>query len=193
MSQSARVESVEALESLRTALAKFAVVAQGALGSAASEIQRVLDGLAARLDWWQAQVVRWQEEVSRAKAALAQRRWGHDNGRGSGATDQEIALEEAKRRLREAEAKVALVRRWQRVLPEAIKEYEGAARQLAGMVEADVRQSLAILDTKSAALEEYAELTAPGPVPVPAAPIASVENAAPPAAPTEAVVEKELP
>ena len=40
MTQSARVESVEALESLRTALAKFAVAAQGALGSAASEIRR---------------------------------------------------------------------------------------------------------------------------------------------------------
>src|SRR3954451_23176632 len=161
MTQSARVESVEALASLRTALAKFAVAAQGALGSAASEIQHVLDELHAQFVHWQAQVTRWQEEVSRAKAALAQRRWSHDKGRGSGATDQEIALEEAQRRLREAEAKVAAVRRWQRLLPEAIKEYEGPARQLAGMIEAELRHPLAILDTKIAALEGYAAVTAP--------------------------------
>src|SRR5204863_6863978 len=78
MTQSARVESVAALEALRTALAKFAVAAQGALGSAASEIRRVLDELDAQLVHWEAQVNRWQEEVGRAKAALAQRRWGHD-------------------------------------------------------------------------------------------------------------------
>src|SRR4051794_3988970 len=174
MTQSARVESVEALESLRTALAKFAVAAQGALSSAASEIQHILDELQAQLGHWQAQVTRWQEEVSRAKAVLAQRRWGHAKGRGSGATDQEIALEEAKRRLRVAEAKVEAVRRWQRLVPEAIKEYEGPARQLAGMVEAELRHSLAILDTKIDALKKYAALTAP-------------------VAPSKTVGEKELP
>jgi len=198
MTQSARVESVEALESLRTALAKFAVAAQGALGSAASEIRRALDGLDTQLRHWQAQVVRWQEEVARAKTALAQRRWGHDKGRGSGATDQELALEEAQRRLSEAEAKVAVVRRWQRLLPEAIKDYEGPARQLTGMVETELRHSLAILDTKIAALEKYAALTVPGPVPVSPAP-ASAENVSPPVAPPEAATrspsaaEKELP
>jgi len=175
MTQSARVESVAALEALRTALAKFAVAAQGALGSAASEIRRVCDELDAQLGHWQAQVIRWQEEVGRAKAALAQRRWTHDKGRGSGATEQELALDEAKRRLREAEAKVAAVRRWQRVLPDAIKEYEGPARQLAGMIEAELRHSLAILDIKIAALEGYAAVTAP---------VAPAKVTSPPVAPT---------
>src|SRR6266540_4736376 len=134
MRQSARVESVEVLDTFRTALAKFAVAARGALGNAASEIQRTLDWLQDQLTHWQAQVLRRQEEVGRAKAELMQRRWSHNKGQGRGATEQELALEEAQRRLREAEAKVAAVRRWQRLLPEAIKEYEGPARQLGGML-----------------------------------------------------------
>ena len=167
MRQTARVESVEALEVLRAALAKFAVAAQGALGSAAAEIQRTLAWLDSQRKHLQAQVLRRQEEVLRAKSELAQRRWGHDKGQGRGATEQEIALKKAQHRLREAEEKVAAVRRWQRLLPDAIKEYEGPARQLGGMVDADLRHSLALLDKGIAALEAYTSLTAPGP-PLPA-------------------------
>jgi len=179
MRQSARVESVEVLDTFRTALAKFAVAARGAVGSAASEIQRTLDWLEDQLKHWQAQVFRRQEEVGRARSELMQRRWSHNKGVGRGATEQEMALAEAQRRLREAEAKVAAIRRWQRLLPEAIKEYEGPARQLAGMLDADLRHSLAILDTKIAALEAYAALTAPTTAPVPSATPAAKEREAP--------------
>src|SRR5947209_879916 len=119
MRQSARVESVGVLDALRDALARFGVAAQGALGAAASEVQRTLDWLEGQLKHWQAQVDRRREDVSRARADLAARRWGEDRGRGRGATEQELALEKAQQRLREAEAKVAAVRRWLRLLPEA--------------------------------------------------------------------------
>jgi chromosome segregation ATPase len=161
MGPTARIESVEVLQTFRDALAEFGVAAQGALGSAASEIQHTLDELRDRLSWWQAQVNRRQEEVGRAKADLAQKRWSTDKGVGRGTTEQEIALEKAKRALREAEAKVETIRRWQRLLPEAIKEYEGPARQLGGMVDTNLRHSLAILDTRIEALEAYTTLAAP--------------------------------
>lgn len=174
MTQSARVESTEALQALKDALAKFGVAAQGALGSADTEIQRTLDWLGDQAKFWRAQVDRRREEVTRTKAELMARRWSSDKSGSRGATEQELAYEEARRRLAEAEAKVEAVRRWQRRLPEVIKEYEGPARQLAGMVESDLRHSLAILDSKIAALEAYAALTAPeGTAAVPATTVAS--------------------
>jgi hypothetical protein len=161
MSQSARVESTQALETLHEALAKFGVAAQAALGSAATEIQRTLNWLDQQGKFWRTERDRRHEAFNRARAELTARRWSSDRGNSRGATEQELEFEKARKRLAEAEAKIEAVRRWQRLLPEAIKEYEGPARQLAGMIESDLRQSLAILDSKVAALAEYAALTVP--------------------------------
>src|SRR5262245_31558748 len=106
MSESAHVSSVEAVKGFREALCAFGVDAQGALGAAAREIRRTLDGLGAQLKYWVQQVRACEEEVVRAKAALVQRRWGHSEGRGPGTTEQEIALRKAQQRLREAQEKV---------------------------------------------------------------------------------------
>ena len=156
MSQSARVESTQALENLKDALARFGVAAQAALGSAATEIERTLSWLHEQGKFWRVEVDRRREAFNRAKAELTARRWSTDKGRSRGATEQELEYEKARQRLAEAEAKVEAVRRWQRLLPEAIKEYEGPSRQLSGMVESDLRHSLAILDSKIGILEEYA-------------------------------------
>ena len=65
--------------------------------------------------------------------------------------------------MQEAEEKVQVTRRWLRVLPDALAEVETPSRQLAGMLEADLRQALALLDGKIAALVAYAELTSQQP------------------------------
>jgi DNA repair exonuclease SbcCD ATPase subunit len=163
MSQSARVSSIEAVKAFREALCTFSEDAQRALCAADQEIRRTLDGLQARLQYWQRMVRECQEEVTRAKTALIQRRWGHHEGRGPGTTEQEIALRKAQARLKEAEAKVETVRRWQLQLPQAIHEYEGPARQLAGWLDADLRHVVAILDQRLAALEAYVALTPSSP------------------------------
>jgi hypothetical protein len=159
MSQSARVSSIEAVKAFKEALCTFSVDAQGALCAADMEIRRTIDGLQVRLQYWQREVRERQEEVTRAKTALVQRRWGHTEGRGPGTTEQEIALRKAQQRLKEAEAKVETVKRWQLQLPQAIHEYEGPARQLAGWLDADLRTVVAILDQRIAALEAYVALT----------------------------------
>ena len=110
-----------------------------------------------------AELLQTIREVTRAKTALIQRRWGHSEGRGPGTTEQEIALRKAQQRLKEAEAKVETVRRWQLQLPQAIHEYEGPARQLGGWLEADLRTVVAILDQRIAALEAYVALTPSSP------------------------------
>jgi hypothetical protein len=161
MGPSARVTSIEAIKEFRASLCEFGHDAKEAVCATDLEIRRVLDWLEAKLKYWQKEVRAREEEVGRAKAELIQRQYGERSGRGPGTTDQEIALQKAIRRQREAEAKVEKTKQWLDHLPRAIAEYEGPARQLVGMLDADLVRGLAILDQKIDALDAYLKTTAP--------------------------------
>jgi hypothetical protein len=162
MAESAGVRSIDALKNLRTALIAFGTDVEEALAATELEIRRILDKLHEQGKHWQRQVRERQEDVTRAKAALVQRRWGHTEGMGPGTIEQELALKLAQQRLKEAEEKVQTVRRWLTVLPRDIGEYEGPARRLAGFVEADLKHGAAVLGRRIEALEAYVNL-APSP------------------------------
>src|SRR5262249_19873433 len=153
--------SVDLLRRLHVALARFGVDAQTALAVGEGEIRRVRATIEERDKFWQQQVNRRQEEVTQARAALVHARALHE-GKKVGCVEQELALRKAQERLREAEGKVLTIRRWKRELPEVLKDYEGAARGLSGFLEADLRQAVALLDTKLAALEAYLDATSEG-------------------------------
>src|SRR5690242_15008389 len=106
MGPSARITSIESLKEFRTSLCRFGHDAKEAVCATELEIRRILDWLEEKLTYWQREVRIREEDVARAKAELIQRQYGQRAGRGPGTTDQEIALEKAIRRLREAEAKV---------------------------------------------------------------------------------------
>jgi chromosome segregation ATPase len=154
MSQSARVNSLDALKALHAALARYVPEAQEALGAAEIEIRRTFEFLEDQLKHWQRQVDRRREDVNRARADLAHAR-ALRQGERSGYVEQEIALNKAQNRLREAEEKVVTVKRWLLRLPQAINEYEGPARRLAGLLDADLKQGLAVLQNKIDVLEAY--------------------------------------
>jgi hypothetical protein len=169
MAEAAHVTSIDALKEFKTALVKFGTDAQAALCAADLEIRRTLDGLEQQLKRWQTALRERQEDVVRAKAELSRRKWGHRDGGGPGTTDQEVALAKAQQRLREAEDKIETVRRWQRLLPREIYDYQGPARVLLAWLEANLRHSTAILETRIAALEAYAALLPPSQEQAPAA------------------------
>ncbi len=161
MGPSARVTSIEALGEFRASLSRFGHDAKEAVCATELEIRRIFDWLEAKLKYWQKEVRDRQEEVVRAKAELIQRQYGKRDGYGAGTTDQEIALEKAGRRLQEAEGKVEKIRQWHNLLPRAVAEYEGPARQLMGMLDADLPRGIAILDQKIDALDAYMKTAAP--------------------------------
>ncbi|HEY7156572.1 MAG TPA: hypothetical protein VH575_21570 [Gemmataceae bacterium] len=166
MSQSARVTSIDALKALHAALARFGPDAQEALGVAEMEIRRVFDYLHEQFKHWQRQVEKRREEVNRARADLTHAR-AVRQGERSGYIEQEIALRKAQTQLREAEEKVVVAKRWLLHLPQAINEYEGPARRLAGLLDADLKQGVALLENKIAVLEAYAEVHVAEPPPPP--------------------------
>lgn len=166
MSQSAQVHSLDAIKALHAALARYGPEAQEALGAAEMEIRRVYDYLHDQLKHWQRQIDKRHEDVNRARADLTHARAVRKGERG-GFVDQEIALRKAQARLREAEEKVVVVKRWLVHLPQAVNEYEGPARRLAGLLDADLKQGLAVLDNKIAILEAYMTVQTAEPPPSP--------------------------
>jgi hypothetical protein len=184
MTQAARVFSVEDIEALHASLARFGAQGQEALSTAELEIRRCIEGIEGRLDYWQREVGRRQEDLQRARADLAHARAMREDMRG-GTADKELALARAQHRLREAEDKVVMCRRWLRQVPDVVKEYEGYARVLAGMLDANLKQSLAMLADKINILKTYAGTGPPGtPEGAPAAapaPAPAAEPATPPA------------
>jgi len=162
MNQSAQVHATEKLQDLHAVLARFRVQAQGALDNAGREIQRTLDALHDALRYWQGTVHQRREDVNRARAALSHYRGIH-GGEHVGDSELELQLHAAQRLLRDAEDRVDKVRQWQRFLPEAIRDCEGPARQLAAFLDTDLRQALAVLEGKIASLAAYLALTPPSP------------------------------
>jgi hypothetical protein len=161
MNPSAHITSYEALPRLHDALVKFGAKGQEALATADAECRHALDKVRERLQHWQRQVNRCNEEVNKARSDLVFRRSLNKDHQRTGCVEQEIALAKAQQRLREAEEKVVVCRRWLTHLPEVIQEFERPARQLAGALDGDMKVSLAIIQAKIAALEAYAGLNAP--------------------------------
>src|SRR5262245_22476152 len=160
MSTAAHVESLELLGRLKVALMRFGADAQAAIAAAETELRRVKSGLEERLAFWKAQIIKRQEEVNRARSDLSFAR-SLQKGKSTGCDEQKATLKRAVERLQKAESKVAVTGRWIRDLPNHVKDYEGPARGLAGFVEADLRQAIAVLDGRIAALEAYVAMSAP--------------------------------
>jgi chromosome segregation ATPase len=191
MSQFANVTSITSLAELKASFATFTSEACEALSSLEMEIRRSLDWLQEQLKYWQATVRKCEDEVFQAKQELARRKMMRISDRPLDTTEQEKALRKARARLEHAEEKVKATRQWLRKLPEEIINFEGPARQLAGMLDADMPKIDALLERKITALEAYVQ-TESGPAPSAASvarPAAVAETD--PAAAAEAVAEPE--
>ena len=161
MGEAAHVTSIPALADLRAALLTFAAEARDALGAAGLEIRRTLDWLDAQLKYWQQEVRRSEDALFEAKQELARRKILRVGGEPLDCTEQEKAVRLAQARLEHAEDQRTRTRVWIRELPEAVTEYEGPTRQLGNLAEAGLQRACALLESKIESLEAYVALTAP--------------------------------
>jgi chromosome segregation ATPase len=158
----ARVRSIEGLAGLKAALCTFAAEAKEALSAAAMDIRRAQSWLDDQYKYWTAAVRKSEDAVFHAKQELSRRRMTKIGDRRPDCTEQEGALELARRRLEYAEDKLEATRRWQRQLPEAILDYEGPVNQLLGFIDGQLPKADALLTQKIAALEEYVRIATEG-------------------------------
>jgi hypothetical protein len=163
MKPPARVTSLDLIRDFRAALAVFKADGQDALTANALDVRRAFDWLTDRRQFWARTVRECQDEVTHAKTDLARKQVLHPGERQPDCTQEIKALRKAQARLEYAEDKVEKCRRWEPAIRRAADDYEGPARQLAGVLEADVPKALSLLERLVIALEEYVAI-APRPV-----------------------------
>jgi len=162
MASSARVSSVQAIADFKVALLDFCQEAKEVLASIEMEIRRTMDWVQRdQLPYWQREIRNRQEEVAQAKADLFRKQITRISGQNPDYLEERKALRIATFRLEEAEDKVQICRTWaNRQLKQAVDEYEGPARQLAGMVEGNPPPIVIVLDRILGSLEAYLEVGA---------------------------------
>src|SRR5688572_8182131 len=108
----ARIDSIAVLRELKVALAKFGEAANVALADAESEMMRLLNWVELEQNtYWQGQIRKRTDILSRAKEALRQKKLFKDaTGRILSAVDEERAVLRAKAALEEAEQKLVNVK-----------------------------------------------------------------------------------
>ena len=170
MGNLAKVTSTDAVQRMATALDCFKEQSTAALDNLQMELQRALDWIRHdRKEFWDQEVRRGRDRVAEARADLERRRTFHSIGDYQPACREEkMALEKAKRRLRVAEEKVEVVRRWRRNVEHELTEFQGAVNQLASWLQSEEPRAAADLKRMIAALESYVALSTPAAERVPA-------------------------
>jgi hypothetical protein len=160
MSERAQVTSVEAVEAFRADLIVFVSKVRAVIEEASDEVLRT------RL-WVQNDQRRlWEGETRVRERKLEEARAELFNARLSQFQEstllQTMAVQRAERAAREAEAKLALLKKWDRDLENRTDPLVKQVTQLHGFLTIDMGRAVAYLVQVVKSLEAYADVAAPG-------------------------------
>jgi len=156
MADQARVHSIEALRRVREALVGYAEGVSGALGAVEAEIHRAREWLEHQQpSYWKGQIRLWNQRQAEARSALHRKHLQRTDGFVPDETQEKEALRLCKRKIEEAERKLAAIRQWGPKLQQAISEYKGRSRPLADVASIDIPAMVAQIDRMIEALEAY--------------------------------------
>ena len=157
MAEGVRVRNLEALKFFKIALLKFGQTSNVALGDAESEVQRVLSWLEMdQVTFWQGQIRKLNEAVSRAKDAVRGKKLFKDStGRPQSAVDEERLLSQLQRKLEIAAEKLVATRSHSRKLTREFQLFKGGVQRFATSVQADIPRATSRLENMLRLLEQY--------------------------------------
>jgi uncharacterized protein YqeY len=154
---------VDALKDLRAHFALFGEDVQSAMAGVDMEARRTVQWLQNdRRAYWQEQVKRRREAVSQAQADLFRRKLSQTDESAKVYTEQKENLRRAEAALRDAETRLALIKKWEPKLQQAILEYRASTRRIVDFARGDVPRALALLSRMIDALEAYLRVAPPG-------------------------------
>ena len=160
----ANVQSLEAIDAVRRALALFGDQVGDALTELDTEMRRVSQWLQHdRPGYWKTQIRLAADQVHDAQQALHRCLMFPIAGERPSCYEERSALKRAQARLAYCEQKAERVRHWQRTLEHELFEYEGRISQLVRVAEIDVPQAIGVLHRIVRHLEEYQSLRANNP------------------------------
>lgn len=153
MGNAARITDVQALSEFRPALIKFGEVSQSALNSDCSDAMKVLSWLQHdRLSHWKREIRIRSELAVRANTKLVQQTAGKEP---RPSVDARKEYEFAKHRVREAEEKQELTRRWIRTIEKEIDQYRGSIQPMSELAQSCMTRGVARIDSTVRALDAY--------------------------------------
>jgi len=162
MEGQARVGSIDALEAFRAALIRYTERAKRALDDVTGEVKRTRGWLETE------QRQKWENEYRRRARALEQAEQELFSARMSAMKNdksaQQMAVNKARRKLQEAEEKLAVIKRWRQAYDQRV---ESLSKQLEGLHDTLSRQmpkGVVSLTNSIRLLQDYAEaMSAPKP------------------------------
>jgi len=159
MAQQAKITSVEAIESFRASLILY-------LGKARPVLEEIsADVLRTRLWLQNEQRQRWENELRQRKRRLEEAQAELFNAKISqfhqATTLPHMAVQRTQRAVQEAEAKLAVIKRWDREMENRTDPMTKQVEQLHGFLTTDLTRAVAHLALIVKSLDAYAEVLPP--------------------------------
>ena len=162
MTSSAHVTSIDAVVSFRAALRTFQDQAAHALMALDEQALGALQWLEHDAPaYWRGQIRHCYDEVARTRTALETCRMRAAGDHRPACLEEQEAYRQAQRKLREAEDKLEVVRRWTQKVREELDEYRGRVMRFRESVEAGAAVARALLDRTISTLDSYVDRPAP--------------------------------
>jgi hypothetical protein len=163
MGKTARVKSLDALQSMTAALECFRDDSRSALDDLEMEIRRAAQWISEdSRQYWKQEVRRAWDRVTEAKLQLEHAEtFRRAEGQHSPCVEEQKALARAKQRLETAETKMQSIAYWAAAVERAVNEYRAIRTHVSNWLDADFPRAVAVLGRMIAALETYVRLQAP--------------------------------
>jgi hypothetical protein len=162
LSSQADVRSIDALKDFRAILALYAEEAQGALGAVKMEAKRTVQWVQHdRKTYWAEQLKRRREQVTSARAEVMRRKLAKTPEHTPAFSEQKELLRQAEAGLREAEMKIALIKKWEPTLQQAVLELYAGIRRISDLSGTDTVRASMLLGRLVDALEAYTRVAVP--------------------------------
>lgn len=161
MSDGAKVDDLDVFRVVKAAMLKFRSAADAALVNADAQISHTKSWLEGeQLAYWQTQIRKRTEAVSRAKEAVRQKQLFKDStGRTPSAFQEEKVLRAAIAALEHAEARLVNTKKAVPALEKEIEAYRSGVQGLGSMLTAEFPKAVAALERMAATLDEYITLS----------------------------------
>jgi hypothetical protein len=163
MPDRAHVTSVDALESFRASLIVYLSKARPTLEEVSADVQRMRGWLEGeQRTYWENEFRRRSQALQEAQAALFSSRMSRM--REASAAEQ-MAVQRTKRALDEAEAKLRVVKQWNRVFDNRVDPLVKQMEKLHTVLAHDMVQAVAFLAQAINTLDAYAKVAPPAAAP----------------------------
>ncbi len=162
MEGQARVGSIDALEAFRAGLIRYTERAKRALDDVTGEVKRTRGWLETE------QRQKWENEYRRRARALEQAEQELYSARMSSLKNdksaQQMAVNKARRKLQEAEEKLAVIKRWRQAYDQRVEALSKQLESLHDTLSRQMPKGVVSLTNSIRLLQDYAE-TMPSPKP----------------------------